>query len=182
MPLSKIPSSMQAAITGADLPTIPTGKLPTIPTDKLPTGNVLQTQYSRYESAESYSINGATFGSYSGLTCSITPTLATSKIWIFISLDGLTWTADYTYGSFRIHRFLGATDVLEVGSFGYPRNWSSSDNSSGTTMTGVQYDSPATTSTLTYKFKFYSNSGTSTFNINRDTAGDSSMTLMEIKQ
>ena len=140
-------------------------------------GHMIQMTHTLFETQETYSIAGSSFGAYSGLTATITPKFSTSKIFGIICLDGVTWTSDNSYGHFRVYR-----DSTEIQHFGYPRQWSSVDNSSGVNMLCHFYDSPSTTSSITYKFRFYSNSGTSNFNINRDSVGDSTMTLQEIAQ
>ena len=173
MALSKIPNNMQAAITGTELPTTPY--------DKFPAGSVIQFDSAVYQTQETYSINGGSFGAYSGLTGSITPRFSNSKIYGIICLDGVTWTSDGTYGHFRVYRQTAGGDT-EIQHFGYPRQWDSVDNSSGVNMLCHFYDAPAITTQIIYKFRFYSNSGTSNFNINRDAIGDSTITLMEIKQ
>jgi hypothetical protein len=167
MALSKIPNNMQAPLA--------------LVTGDMPAGSVIQVQYHRHESQETYSIDGGTSGAYSNVQKTITPQFINSKILVLISLDGLTWTSDGSYGHFRINRTVSGSDT-EIGTFGYPRQWSSVDNSSGVTMSSVMYDTPNTTSEITYRFYFYSNSATTTFNINRDNQGDSSITLMEIAQ
>lgn len=167
MALSTIPNNMQAPLALAS--------------SDMPAGSVIQVEYHRHESQETYSINGGASGAWSNVQKTITPQFINSKILVLISLDGLTWTSDGSYGHFRINRTVGASDT-EIGTFGYPRQWSSVDNSSGVTMSSVMYDTPNTTSAVAYRFYFYSNSATSTFNINRDNAGDSSITLMEIAQ
>ena len=173
MALSKIPNNMQAAITGTELPVTPY--------DKLPAGSVVQVEYHMHGSQETYSINGGASGAYSNVQKIITPRFANSKILVLISLDGVTWTSDGSYGHFRVERTVSGSNT-QIGTFGYPRQWSSVDNSSGTTMSSILYDTPNTTSPITYRFYFYSNSATSNFNINRDNMGDSTITLMEIAQ
>ena len=148
--------------------------------DNMPAGSVIQFDNTVFETQETYSIGSGSFGSYSGLTGSITPRFQNSKIYGIICLDGVTWTSDGTYGHFRVYRQTSGGDT-EIQHFGYPRQWSSVDNSSGVNMLCHFYDAPNTTSQVTYKFRFYSNSGTSNFNINRDAAGDSTMTLMEVR-
>lgn len=140
-------------------------------------GHMIQMTHTLFQTQETYSIAQAAYGAYSSLTATITPKFATSKIFGIINLDGVTWTSDGSYGRFKVYR--GSTEIQE---FGYPRSWGSVDNSSGTTMTTHFYDSPATTSAVTYKFRFYSNYSTSNFNINRDSVGDSTFTLQEIAQ
>lgn len=152
-----------------------------IPYANMPAGSLIQVEYHRHEGQETYSINGGSGGAYSNVQKIITPRFANSKILVIISLDGVTWSSDGTYGRFRVKRSVGGSPT-EIGTFGYPRQWSSVDNSSGVTMSSILYDAPNTTSAITYLFDFYSNSGTSNFNINRDGSGDSSITLMEIAQ
>lgn len=172
MALSKIPNNMQSAITGTELPVTPY--------DKFPVGSVIQFGSAMYETQETYSISDASFGAYSGLTGSITPRFSNSKIFGIICLDGVTWTSDGSYGHFKVYRQTSGGDT-EIQNFGYPRQWSSVDNSSGVNMLCHFYDAPAITTQVIYKFRFYSDSGTSSFNINRDARGDSTITLMEIK-
>ena len=148
--------------------------------ENMPPGSVIQFGSAVYETQETYSINGGSFGAYSGLTGSITPRFSNSKIYGIICLDGVTWTSDGTYGHFRVYRQTSGGDT-EIQHFGYPRQWNSVDNSSGVNMICHFYDAPAITTQVTYKFRFYSNSGTSSFNINRDSIGDSTMTLMEVR-
>ena len=148
--------------------------------DNMPPGSVIQFDSAVYQTQETYSINGGSYGAYSGLTGSITPRFSNSKIYGIICLDGVTWTSDGTYGHFRVYRQTSGGDT-EIQHFGYPRAWDSTDNSSGVNMICHFYDAPAITTQVTYKFRFYSNSGTSNFNINRDAIGDSTITLMEIK-
>tara|TARA_B100001063_G_scaffold154188_1_gene143894 strand:- start:901 stop:1773 length:873 start_codon:yes stop_codon:yes gene_type:complete len=169
-----IPDSKIAAMATSKL----TGD---IPYANMPAGSVIQVQYHVHQGQETYSISSTSGGAYSNVQDIITPRFASSKILVIISLDGVTWTSDGTYGHFRVKRSVGGTPT-QIGTFGYPRQWNSVDNSSGVTMSSILYDSPNTTSAITYLFDFYSNSGTSNFNINRDNNGDSSITLMEIKQ
>ena len=144
-----------------------------------PAGHIIQVKHFVYDTVESYSISQSTFGAYSNVQLAITPTYNTSKIFGIINLDGVTWTSDSTYGHFYLYR-----DSTHIQYFGYPRQWSSSDNSSGVTMTCHFYDSPGVDTEITYKFRFYSHSGTSAFNINRDGASysDSNITLFEVSQ
>ncbi len=168
-----VPDSNIAAMATSKL----TGDLPYA---NMPPGSVIQFGSAMYETQETYSINGGSFGGYSGLTGSITPRFSDSKIYGIICLDGVTWTSDGSYGHFRVYRQTSGGDT-EIQHFGYPRQWSSVDNSSGVNMICHFYDAPVITTQVIYKFRFYSNSGTSNFNINRDSAGDSTITLMEIR-
>ena len=176
---SKIASN---AVTDAKIAAVATSKLTgDIPYANMPAGSVIQVEYHMHGGQETYSVGSAQGSSYSNVQKVITPRFASSKILVIISLDGVTWTSDGSYGHFRIKRSVGGTPT-QIGTFGYPRQWSSVDNSSGVTMSSIMYDAPNTTSAITYLFDFYTNSGTSNFNINRDNMGDSSITLMEIAQ
>jgi hypothetical protein len=140
-------------------------------------GNVLQVV-----STTSTTVTSTTSGSYvdiSGLSLSITPTSATSKILIVGSVNySNATTTQNTF--FRLMRDAvsignGNTDICFGGRMG--------------TTTGVQtgginhLDAPATTSATTYKFQF-STTGSSTGRVNErgDTGNDysSHITLMEI--
>ena len=144
-----------------------------------PADHIIQVKNLVYDTVESYDISSGTFGAYSNVQLAITPTYDTSKIFGIINLDGVTFTSDNNYGHFYLYR-----DSTHIQYFGYPRQWSSTDNSSGVTMTCHFYDSPGVDTEITYKFRFKSLSGTCTFNINRDgaTYSDSNITLFEVSQ
>ena len=148
---------------------------------KIP-GHIIQVLDFTLGTQESYSVGGGSFSGYSGLQGVITPKFNTSKIMCMIDLDGVTFTADNTYGHWRLHRDDGSTNSY-IKPFAWPLVWSSVDNSVAT-VSMTYTDSPASTSALTYKFRFYSSSGTSTFNINRDGSSysKSTMHLLEIAQ
>ena len=147
---------------------------------RLPNGAVLQVVQHIHTSQEGFSVASGTLSSYSSVQDTITPQDSTNNILVMISLDGVTFETDGGYGHFRLYRTVGGSDT-QIGKFGYPRQWSSDDNASGVTMTSFKLDSPGTTSSVTYRFKWFSNSATNTFQINRDSEGNSSMTLMEVK-
>lgn len=149
----------------------------------MPTDGVIQVVHSIYDTQETYSVASGSHGGYSNIKASITPKFSDSKIFGIINLDGITWTSDNTYGWFKLYKDNGGGKT-EIQKFGYPRQWNSVDNSSGTTMTCHFYDTPGSTVSWEYSFRFYSASGTSAFNLNRDGNPycDSNVTLMEIRQ
>jgi hypothetical protein len=117
-------------------------------------------------------------GGACGASVTITPTSATSKILVLVNLDGITVSVDAAgYG-----RFILSRNSTSISFFGYPRNWASVDNSSGTTMSTTYLDSPATTSALTYSTSWAPMNGTVTLQINRDGASysKSTITVMEV--
>jgi hypothetical protein len=114
-----------------------------------------------------------------GASVTITPKLASSKVLVIVNIDGITFGAAIGYGKFLLKR--GTT---EISFFGYPRNWTSVDNASGTTMSTTYLDSPTSTAALTYGTDWSAVSGAPTLVINRDGAAfsKSTITVMEIAQ
>ena len=157
------------ATTGTVITTGSTGQV--INKASLPTGSVLQVVNASYSTATS-----TTSGSYvtTGLSASITPTSATSKILVLISVgEYATVDVDQSGGIFALYR--GGSEVAALSSnTGYVVN---------TTTTIIplffQYlDSPATTSSTTYTLYFARASG-GTVTVQRDST-PSRITFMEI--
>jgi hypothetical protein len=141
----------------------------------LPTGSVLQVVNATY-STQSSTTSGTPADT--GLTATITPTSATSKILIFVNQTGLQKSAADTTlrGAVRLVR--GSTSIClfdveqlytaaaaGVGSYG---------------STGTNFlDSPATTSATTYKTQIYLSAGTGTLTW-CTSSSVATITLMEI--
>jgi hypothetical protein len=114
-----------------------------------------------------------------GLTATITPTSATSKILVLVDLNGCGKDTGNTY--MRTALLRGATTLSFLGVFeGYT-------GGSGSTFYGnisTNYlDSPATTSATTYKIQYSSVSNVASVYINTGQGGSyptSTLTLMEI--
>jgi hypothetical protein len=102
-----------------------------------------------------------------GLTATITPTSATSKILVFVSQVSVFRTGGSGYSELRLLR--GATSLGRfAGEFGSPSGGGSS----------ISFlDSPATTSAVTYKTQCFASEPT--FQLQRN-SGVSSITLLEI--
>lgn len=145
------------------------------------TGMVMQVTQSLTTAQETYSIGQGLSGPWSSLVGTLTLKTDSPQVLVNINLDGLTWTSDNSYGSFYVYRTVAGTDSF-VHRFGYPRGWSSVDNSSGTTMHCSFIDTPSLSAgtAVSYRFYYVSHSGTSNFNINRDSAGRSTMILTEV--
>jgi hypothetical protein len=117
----------------------------------------------------------------SGLTATITPTSASSKIYATVSMPsgGVYKSASSTvaFGTYKLMR--GATDLTEApcGLLNYATSagLSLSPNPSFTYL-----DSPATTSATTYKVQFKGQGGTTTIYTHDGTTGISAIVLMEI--
>jgi len=137
-------------------------------------GKVLQVVNATYATEASTSSN--TFID-TGLTATITPTLATSKVLVFVHQTGL-WKNDGASGSeLNLKLVRGATDLAAFEVFA---TWTSSVQKNNVGGSGVTYlDSPATTSATTYKTQF--RAGTNVGAVYVNGAGSrSSITLMEI--
>jgi len=159
------------AVSGTVLTTGSSGQ--SIPKAALPTGSVLQVV-----SAATATLTSTTSTSYvdcTGITASITPTSATSKILVLITASGL-YKASVSVQAISLRVLRGASEIAAQ-----INNMYSSTQFDFVTESGfVVLDSPATTSSTTYKLQIRARvSGT--VQINQDNASDvSTITLMEI--
>ena len=143
-----------------------------VPYANLPAGSVLQVVNATYgvETNSSSSTYADT-----GLTATITPKFATSKILILVSQNGCQKQTNQTYMEAILLR--GSSSLIEfAGQAG--SNGSSSPNNFGTIS--LDYlDSPATTSATTYKTQFKSGANLASVRVQNNGA-TSTITLMEI--
>jgi hypothetical protein len=145
-------------------------------------GKVLQVVSATY--ATSTLIQSTSFTD-TGLTVSITPTSATSKVLILVTQNFVNYRASGERGAgYQLLR--GATAINIIGSGGYEYTYDSSSTTvDGRNFRGVQtivyLDSPSTTSSTTYKTQAKllstANSSSITFQENNQT---NSIILMEI--
>jgi len=138
-------------------------------------GNVLQVVNATYSTQTNST--SASFAD-TGLSASITPTSATSKILVFAIISGIFKSANDT--SVNLYLVRGASNLVLFGRF-------VAGNAAATTnlvpSSSVTYlDSPATTSSTTYKVQFNNDtpSGTVSVQYGSSTFPASSITLMEI--
>ena len=136
------------------------------------------------------SSTSATFADVSGLSVNITPTATSSKILIManVSISGQTATT----GAFvRLVRDSTAIAVGDAASNRIPVTGDAlqPDNNHGSFTGAIHFDTPATTSSVTYKVQFRRSANSGTIYVNRSNAdGDtsaigravSSITVMEI--
>ena len=136
----------------------------------LPTGSVLQVV--NVNNNTSYSTSSSTYTSI-GLSASITPTSATSKILMICSLASLGKETGNTYAAFRYHRN-GSMIQDYLGVYGGFNSTTTRSTSAGASF---QYlDSPATTSATTYEVLMNSDANIAAVS----TTHFKSMTLLEI--
>jgi hypothetical protein len=137
------------------------------------TGSVLQVVSNTY--ATIVSSTNTTFVD-TGLTATITPTSATSKILVLVSQNGIqkgTNTGAYMRVAVLRNATIIGTPAVTAGYTG-----SSATNYIGS-VSGAYLDSPATTSAIVYKTQFKSEGNAATVSVQGDSE-QSSITLMEI--
>jgi hypothetical protein len=160
MPLSKIDSD--SLNTG-----VPTRA-------QLPAGSVLQVVNATYGTLVSSTTN-----SYvdTGLTATITPTSASSKILVLVSQNGVSKTSVFA-ADIGLILLRGATTITGISlSWGYGLSSRIDDN----TLSTCYLDSPATTSATTYKTQFKNSDAAGTVYLQYNgTNAVSTITLMEI--
>lgn len=158
-----------------------------VTSDGLPVGTVLQAVTKAFTDSTSISSSGTTYTDVTNGTITITPKHNNSKILIipnilfYININGT-----YTYGAFRLLR--GSSTVIAPtnsmdgnGGYDYGAGFPSSGSVQfGSRHSGHHVDTPATTSSTTYKFQGICYSSGRTFGIN-NAGGSSSITAMEIK-
>jgi hypothetical protein len=111
---------------------------------------------------------GTTSATYAdtGLTVTITPSSATSKILVFATCSNVGKTAANTYGGFRLMR--GATQIAYQD---YIANTGTALALQVGTLSLVKLDSPSTTSATTYKVQFNNGAAAGTILINEYASG-----------
>lgn len=135
-------------------------------------GAILQIVSANYSTA---TLNSTSTYADTGLSASITPKSSSSKILVMAVQNGVSKTDSATYVGIKLLR--GSTDIALMSV--YASNTSSTANS-GTGSVAINYlDSPATTSSTTYKTQFRSVANTQQA-IVQDGSCVSTMTLMEI--
>ena len=163
------------AVSGTNTLTLPASTGTLLTTGSPQSGGIIQVVQATF--AGLISSASATLTD-TGLTASITPKFATSKILVLVNMNCCGKTAN-TNADFQLLR--GATSIFKMGDIvGYtnstlPINIGSVD--------GVYLDSPATTSSTTYKTKYANVLATGAvymnFYYNNDTT-TSSITLLEV--
>jgi hypothetical protein len=160
----------EPAVAGTTVLTLPavTG---TVLTDTSPkAGNVIQVVNATYNVEVS---NTTTTYSDTGLTASITPSSSSSKILVIVSQ---TDVLSPSVAGVKLQLLRGATSILVFAGY-------IGDNGSTTVDASAScnyLDSPATTSSVTYKTQFARQRGSGTVYVQNGGVGYSSITLMEI--
>ena len=146
-----------------------------IPKATLPTGSILQVVNATYSTTVT---NATSTYADTGLTASITPTSSSSKILVLIAQNGVSKLTNNTGVNMRLLR--GATSIVSMTDIvGF--NSTTTDNR-GQSISLCYLDSPATTSSTTYKTQFMSYNNNATVFVQDVGSGatTSTITLMEI--
>jgi len=140
---------------------------------RLPTGSVLQVVQATYGTEVSSST--ATYID-TGLTASITPSSASNKILVLVSQNGIQKRTGNTYMGLQLQR--NGSSIAQMASTAAGTG-DTSINDVGTVS--INYlDSPATTSSITYKTQFNSNGVVAATYVQKDSTPVSTIILMEI--
>lgn len=147
-----------------------------IPKAALPTGSVLQVVNVAYTTAASRSSN---VYADTGLSASITPTSSSSKILVLVSHNGCRKDSNNT--NLQVILLRGSTQISGIDGAGGFTNSTATNDFGGISI--CYLDSPATTSSTTYKTQFRSEGNNATVYVNNANGSGSTastITLMEI--
>ena len=147
--------------------TIPAANVATLTSSNLPSGSVLQVQ-NTYNSSNSFSTSATSY-SDCGLSVNITPTSSSNKILILGNITGGIRTDNHL-----VLQILRDATQIEYMLYAF---YTQSAGVSGNGIALNFYDTPSTTSQVTYKIQFASRDSGETVDV-RD---PSSITVMEIK-
>ena len=143
----------------------------TIAASALPAGSVLQIINATYSTETS---NSSSTYADTGLTATITPTNASSKILVFACQVGL---AKSNNEGLRLRLLRDATIIVQMETAAAFTNTTTTNRVGGSSATYL--DSPATTSAVTYKTMFASSDNAASAQVQSGTNA-STITLMEI--
>jgi hypothetical protein len=169
------------ATAGTTTLTLPTTDGTVLTTTSPKAGNVLQVVNATYSTEVSTSSNTV---SDTGITATITPTSATSKILCLVSVAGVAKSAANTQTNISLFLLRNSTSIIQ---FDYTALYTNTSLELRVGSISTNYlDSPATTSAITYKVQFNSNGSTGTTYVQRGSGGGtgatttSTITLLEI--
>ena len=167
-----------------------------VPRDGLPSGSaggIIQVRSTTFTDNATYAISGMTWTEVAGLTTTITPTRSDSKILCMVTIGGIASNGENQRYGMALRRGSTNIGVNDASGGGHTRaNWASCGRNTGNIVSNWccfnHLDSPASTSTQTYKVMI-TTEGSYTLYINRSESDAdsssvfrtaSSLTLMEI--
>jgi hypothetical protein len=138
-------------------------------------GKVLQVVSSNYSTETT---NSTSTYSDTGLSATITPSSATSKILVLVAQNGLFKSADSGTNAVNVKLLRGATGIVTIEFNGYQGDAARTNIYSGVPMSYL--DSPATTSATTYKTQFANANNGASVRVQYGSTAASQITLLEI--
>jgi hypothetical protein len=165
----------EPAVAGTTVLTLPAVS-GTVLTDTSPkAGNVIQVVNAT--TSTQTSTNSATYADTT-LTASITPTSSSSKILVLVHQNGLRKGLQSADNSMGLRLYRGSTNISQIALDSFYTG--TAINIQGQTLSTSYLDSPATTSSTTYKTQFANTSGSPQNVFCQQDSTVSTITLMEI--
>ena len=161
-----------AGTTTLTLPATSGTVLTTASNTNFPAGSVLQVITGTLATAVGFT--GNTFTDL-GLSASITPSSSSNKILIIVTLMNVWKTNANTYYGAQLQR--NGTVIQTIQSALYTNSTNERQDAANTFSI---YDSPATTSSITYKIQMRNEATSGTITVNGSNYGPSTITLMEV--
>lgn len=163
------------SVAGSTTLTLPTTTGTLVTSNAMPTGSVIQVVSATYSTQTS-----TTSSTYTdtGLSASITPSSSSNKILIFTNNNGNYVAGGSTDAGMRFRLLRGGTSIAILDEVAVYLD--AVTGHSGTSVSTCYLDSPATTSSTTYKTQFHSRNNSSNCFVNFGSSV-STITLMEIK-
>jgi len=160
------------------LPNVTGTFLTSATTTGFPAGSVIQVVSATYSTTTNIASTSYTD---TGLTASITPTSASSKILVIVNQSVYNQQNTNAARVFELQLLRGATTIMDKDFYSYAGTGANGYFETGLDGTQIILDSPATTSSTTYKTQGRMDStASSTVLVFQGGSGESTMTLMEI--
>ena len=148
----------------------------TVGYSSLPAGSVLQVVNATYSTSTSNSTN---VYADTGLTATITPKFATSKIIVLVNQSSVSRGTGNNSSQVKLNIVRNSTEIAII-----LNGWSYTGSSAyypSTSASACYLDSPATTSATTYKTQFNNPANAAQVTV-QEAGGTSTITLLEIAQ
>ncbi len=121
--------------------------------------------------------NSTTTPADTGLTATITPSAATSKILVLVSQQGCYKSGANSQNSLNLRLYRGATNIQQITTNLF---YNTTVGEVSGSVSSVYLDSPNTTSATTYKTQFYNYVGAASVSVQIQNVDVSTITLIEI--
>ena len=121
--------------------------------------------------------NSTTTPADTGLTATITPTSATSKVLVLVNQQGCYKSAGTSTNSISLRLLRGASNIQQIATNLF---YNTSVGEVSGSVSSAYLDSPATTSATTYKTQFYNYVGAASVSVQIQNVDVSTIILLEI--